>query len=255
MKGGPSVRIDRLGKSFGSVAAVADLILTINAGEIVCLLGPNGAGKTTTINTIMGLKRPTTGDVFINGVSLHSPQIESVRRRVGFMPEYPLLYDYLTGREFVHFIGELYRTERSFEAWLDTQLDALGMREHANRLIKDYSAGMKKKVSFLAALVHRPDILIFDEPTGALDAPSARIVKDEMLAARDRGSLVLFTTHIMEIAERLADRIAILADGRLVAEGTLTDLRAAYGRQSGEPLESIFLRIVRRNESQAGGDE
>ena len=226
----PSIRIDRLTKAFGNTYAVSGLSMTVEAGEIFCFLGPNGAGKTTTINTIMGLKRPTAGEVFINGVGLHSPDVESVRRRIGYLPEQPVLYDYLTGREFVQFIGQLYQVEEGLNQWLDERLAELQMSEDADRLIKDYSAGMKKKISFLAALVHRPDILIFDEPTGALDALSSHMVKDQMVAARNKGSLVFFTTHVMELAERLADRVAIMDRGQLVAEGTLSELRIAHGR-------------------------
>ncbi len=242
----PSIRIDRLTKAFDTVFAASELSMTVEAGQIFCFLGPNGAGKTTTINTIMGLRRPTDGDVFINCASLHSPDVESVRRRIGYLPEQPVLYDYLTGREFVQFIGQLYGIEGGLNVWLDERLAELQMSEDADRLIKGYSAGMKKKISFLTALVHRPDILIFDEPTGALDPLSARIVKDQMVAARDQGSLVFFTTHVMELAERLADRIAIIDHGRLVAEGTLSDLRIAHGRETGETLESLFLRLVSR---------
>ena len=221
MMDAPSIRIESLTKSFGPIQAVSELSMTVDAGEIFCFLGPNGAGKTTTLDTIMGLKRPTSGDVFVNGVSLQALNVESARRRIGYMPEQPVLYDHLTGREFVQFIGQLYQADRASNSWLDEQLAALQMSQDADRLIKGYSAGMKKKISFLAALVHEPDLLIFDEPTGALDAPSARLVKDELIAARDRGSLVFFTTHIMELAERLADRIAIIDHGHLVASGTL----------------------------------
>ena len=255
MTDAPSIRIDRLTKSFGPVLAVSQLSMTVDAGEIVCFLGPNGAGKTTTIATIMGLKRPTAGDVFINGVSLRAPNVESVRRSIGYLPEQPVLYDYLTGREFVQFFGQLYRADRALDSWLDDRLAALQMSEHADRLIKGYSAGMRKKISFLTALVHQPDILIFDEPTGALDALSARIVKDEMVAARERGSLVFFTTHVMEIGERLADRIVIISNGQLVANGTLTELRMAHGRETGESLESLFLRLIQLTGSRAGHSE
>lgn len=251
MTDAPSIKIDRLTRSFGPVVAVSELSMNVDAGEIVCFLGPNGAGKTTTINTIMGIKRPTSGDVSINGVSLRAPHIESVRRTIGYMPELPVLYDYLTGREFVQFIGQLYETDRAMGTWLDDRLVALQMSDAADRLIKGYSAGMRKKISFLTAMVHQPEILIFDEPTGALDALSARIVKDEMVAARDRGSLVFFTTHVMEIAERLADRIVIIDHGRLVADGTLSELRVAHGRETGESLERLFLRLTRRAESRA----
>ncbi len=252
MTDGPSICIDRLTKSFGAIEAVSELSLTVGTGEIVCFLGPNGAGKTTTINTVMGLKRPTSGDVFINGVSVRAPQVESVRRRIGFMPQQPVLYDYLTGREFIQFFGELYGTDRPLDTWLEERFCALEMSHHADRLIRDYSAGMKKKISFLTALVHQPDILLFDEPTGTLDALSARIVKDEMLAARKRGSLVFFTTHVLEVAERLADRIAIIRNGRLVADGTLRDLRARHGRGAGESLENIFLRLAHQAGTEGG---
>jgi ABC-2 type transport system ATP-binding protein len=229
--------------------------MTVDADEIVSFLGPNGAGKTTTIATIMGLKRPIAGDVFINGLSLRAPKVESVRRSIGYLPEQPVLYDYLTGRKFVQFFGQLYRADRALDSWLDDRLAALQMSEDADRLIKGYSARMREKISFLTALVHQPDILIFNEPTGALDALSSRIVKDEMVAAQDRGSLVFFTTHVMEIAERLADRIVIINNGQLVADGTLTELRMAHGRETGESLESLFLRLIQLTGSRAGQSE
>ena len=240
----PHISIDGLTKRFGSITAVSDLNLAVGAGQIVGFLGPNGAGKTTTIHTIMGLKTPTAGDVRINGVSVHSPEIESVRRGIGYLPEQPVLYDYLTGREFIQFIGHLYDSREDLEDWLNQNLDAVGMVPHADRLIRTYSMGMRKKTAFLAAMVHRPNILIFDEPTGTLDPATARIVKDHMRIARDRGALVLFTTHVMEVAERLADRIAILHRGRLVADGTLGDLQEAYARSGRETLEEIFLRLT-----------
>lgn len=239
------ITLDHVTKRFDSVTAVADLSLSIGPGEIVCVLGPNGAGKTTVLHMIMGLKTPTRGNVLIDGVSIHSPGIEAVRRRIGHMPEQPVLYDYLTGREFVQFVGRLYETDCDLDAWLEPRLVALQMSEGADRLIKTYSMGMRKKIAFLAALVHNPSILIFDEPTGSLDAVSARIVKDEMQAARGEGAAVLFTTHIMEIAERLSDRVAIMTAGRLVAEGSLDDLRATHGRHARESLEDLFLRLTR----------
>jgi len=240
----PQISVERLTKCFGSITAVSDLSLTLEGGRIVGLLGPNGAGKTTTIHTIMGLKMPTSGDVLIDRVSVYSPEIASVRRRIGFLPEQPVLYDYLTGREFVQFLGRLYDSTLDFDDWLNDNLDALHMGPHADRLIGTYSMGMRKKTAFLAAMVHRPSILIFDEPTGGLDAASARVVKDQMRIARDEGALVLFTTHIMEVAERLADRLAIINHGKLVAHGTLEELREAHARSGRETLEEIFLRLT-----------
>ncbi len=240
----PQISVDALTKRCGSINAVSELSLTLEAGQIVGLLGPNGAGKTTTLDTIMGLKAPTSGDVRINRVSVRSPEIASVRRSIGYLPEQPVLYDYLTGREFIQFLGQLYDAALDLDGWLTDNLEAVQMGQDADRLIRTYSMGMRKKIAFLAAMVHRPNILIFDEPTGALDAASARAVKDQMQMAREQGALVLFTTHVMEIAERLADRIAILNHGSLVADGTLQELKEAHARHGRETLEEIFLRLT-----------
>jgi ABC-2 type transport system ATP-binding protein len=240
----PHISVDALTKRFGSITAVADLNLSLQGGQIVGLLGPNGAGKTTTLHTIMGLKTPTSGDVRIDRVSVKSPAIQSARRRIGYLPEQPVLYEFLTGREFVQFIGQLYDPSVDLESWLTDHLDSLEMGSEADRMIRTYSMGMRKKIAFLAAMVHRPNILIFNEPTGALDAASARVVKDTMEMARDEGALVLFTTHVMEIAERLADRIAILNHGTLVAYGTLREIKKAHARPGRQTLEEIFLRLT-----------
>ena len=250
----PCIEIDHLTKSYGDKVAVRDLSLTVRSGEVLCFLGPNGAGKTTTIHTIVGHKNPTAGDVRINGVHVGSPEIHEVRRAVGYLAEQPMLYDYLTGREFLLFIAELYGVDASRRDWIDEQLERLELGGDADTLIKTYSLGMKKKIAFLAALVPDPDILLFDEPTGSLDAASARLVKDYMLDARDAGKLVFFTTHIMEIAERLADRLAVIHHGRLIAEGTLDDLRQQFGRTPSESLEDIFLRITGGDARRASGN-
>ncbi len=250
----PRVQIDRLTKSYGDKVAVRELSLTVRSGEVFCFLGPNGAGKTTTIHTIVGHKNPTAGDVRINGVHVSSPEIHEVRRAVGYLAEQPVLYDYLTGREFLLFIAELYGVDASRRDWINEQLERLELSGDADTLIKSYSLGMKKKIAFLAALVPDPDILLFDEPTGALDAASARLVKDRMLEARDAGKLVFFTTHIMEIAERLADRLAVIHHGRLITQGTLDDLRQQFGRTPGDSLEDIFLRITRGDAWLASGN-
>jgi ABC-2 type transport system ATP-binding protein len=236
------IEIDQLTKSYGDKVAVRDLSLTMRSGEVFCFLGPNGAGKTTTIHTIVGHKNPTAGDVRINGVHVGSPEIHEIRRAVGYLAEQPVLYDYLTGREFLLFIAELYGVDASRRDWIEEQLECLELGGDADTLIKSYSLGMKKKIAFLAALLHDPDILLFDEPTGALDAASARLVKD------------FFTTHIMEIAERLADQLAVIHHGRLIAQGTLDDLRQQFGRTPGESLEDIFLRITRGNAWRASGN-
>ncbi|MFC1639559.1 ABC transporter ATP-binding protein [Gemmatimonadota bacterium] len=245
------LEIDRMSKSYGDKPAVQNLSLTINAGEIFCFLGRNGAGKTTTIHTIVGQKNPTEGDVRIRGVSVSSPGIHAEWKRVGYLPEEPTLHDHLTGREFLLFLAELYGVDESRLEWIEQSLALLELGADADAMIRTYSLGMKKKIAVLASLVHDPDIIVFDEPTGAMDAAGARVVKDIMVQARDDGKLVFFTTHIMEIAEKLADRIAIIDNGRLIADGSLEKLRDQFGKKRVEPLEDLFLRITEKTGVQA----
>ena len=242
-----------LTKKYGDKNAVENLSLTVPAGLIYCFLGLNGAGKTTTIKIIMGLKNPTSGDVLVNGVSIHSKQIHEVRRSIGYLPDEPLLYDHLTGREHLHFVGELYGGGAGLSARIQADLDKLGLSADADKLIQTYSPGMKKKIALLATLVHDPDILIFDEPTGGLDALTARQVKDILVGFRNSGRLVFFTTHVMEIAERLADRLAIIDKGCLRFDGTMGDLRREHGIKPDETLEDIFIRVVNEGDLHAGG--
>ena len=238
------IEIDNMSKMYGGKPAVQKLNLTIDAGRIFCFLGRNGAGKTTTIHTIVGQKNPTDGDVRIGGVSVASPNIHAVWRRLGYLAEQPSLHDHLTGREFLLFLAELYGVDASRLDWIDKSLAKFELGADADAMIRTYSHGMKKKIALLGALVHDPDIIVFDEPTGALDAAGARIAKDLLVRARDEGKLVFFTTHIMEIAERLADRLAIIDHGRLIADGTLEELRDQFGKRRAEPLEDLFLRIT-----------
>jgi len=238
------IEIDNMSKTYGDTPAIDKLNLNVEAGQIFCFLGRNGAGKTTTIHTIVGQKNPTGGDVRICGVSVASPHIHRVRKQLGYLAEQPTLHDHLTGREFLLFVAELYRVDVSRLEWIDESLDRFELGAAADAMIRTYSLGMKKKIALLGALVNDPGIIIFDEPTGALDVAGARIVKDIMVGARDAGKLVFFTTHTMEIAERLADRIAIIDHGTLIADGTLGELRSRFGQKHSEPLEDIFLRIT-----------
>jgi len=240
------IEIDNMSKAYGDKPAVQNLNLTVEPGRIFCFLGRNGAGKTTTIHTIVGQKNPTDGDVRIGGVSVASANIHAVWKRLGYLSEQPTLHDHLTGREFLLFLAELYRVDASRLEWIDESLALFELGADADTMIRTYSLGMKKKIALLAALVHDPDIIVFDEPTGALDAAGARIAKDIMVRARDDGKLVFFTTHIMEIAEKLADRLAIIDQGRLIADGTLEELRDRFGKKRAEPLEDLFLRITEK---------
>lgn len=244
----PSIRLDGLTKRFGEKPALREIDLSLHGGSVVCLLGRNGAGKTTTLRTIMGLTTPTDGEVWINGVPVGSEAIHRARRSIGYLAEEPILYDALTGREFLQFIGELYGVSSRVLASLGPAFAGMEMTEVSDDPVRSYSMGMRKKLAFLAATLHDPGILVLDEPTGGLDASSARVVKDTMIDYRDRGRLVLFSTHVLEIAERWADRIAILSQGRLVFDGPLSELRRRHGSGGNAPesLESVFLRITAR---------
>jgi ABC-2 type transport system ATP-binding protein len=247
----PFIELVHLTKEYGPKCAVRDLTLTIPSGLIYCFLGPNGAGKTTTIKTIMGLKNPTRGDVLINGVSIRSRQIHEIRRSVGYLPDELMLYEHLTGREFLHFIGELYNVGPGLSDRVQVGLEKFDLSEDADTLIQKYSLGMKKKIALLATLIHDPNILIYDEPTGSLDALSARHVKDILLDYRNKGRLIFFTTHVMEIAERFADRLAIINEGSLFFDGSLDELRDRHSQKADETLEDIFIRIVGKGQPKA----
>ncbi|MEX1256015.1 MAG: ABC transporter ATP-binding protein [Gemmatimonadota bacterium] len=239
-----AVRLQSLGKRYGDTIALEDVSLSVPPGSVFGLLGPNGAGKTTTIQIIMGLVRPTAGQAWIGDVPVDSPGIHAARRKVGYVPDESLLYDHLTAREFLTFIASLHGTQEEFDDRLRRGLTALGLTSTANVLIRTYSLGMKRKVALLAATLPDPKILVLDEPTGSLDAASARTVSRMIADFRDRGGAVLLATHQMELAERLSDRIGILHGGSLRFEGTPTELRVAHGRHSKEGLEEIFLRMT-----------
>ena len=190
------ISVDALTKRFGAVTAVTELSLSLEAGQIVGLLGPNGAGKTTTLHTIMGLKTPTSGDVRINRVSVQSPEIASVRRAIGYLPEQPVLYDFLTGREFVQFLGQLYDAALDFDDWLTDNLDALEMGKDADRLIRTYSTGMRKKDRVSGghgASAQHPDLRRADRLTGCARRPSGQGPDAER--ARSRSSRTVHDTR------------------------------------------------------------
>ena len=238
------IEIDNMSKAYGGKLAVRKLNLRVEPGQIFCFLGRNGAGKSTTIHTIVGQKNPTDGDVRIGGVSVASGGIHAEWKQLGYLAEQPTLHDFLTGREFLLFIAELHGVHVSRLDWIEESLARFELGAEADSMIRTYSLGMKKKIALLAALVHDPDIIVFDEPTGTLDAAGARIVKDLMVSARDNGKLVFFTTHIMEIAEKLADRVAIIHEGTLIADGTPDELRGQFGKNWDESFEDLFLRIT-----------
>jgi ABC-2 type transport system ATP-binding protein len=235
------LQISGLYKSYGQEAVLRGLDLHVPAGAITCLLGRNGAGKTTTMSCVLGLRKADAGQIFLDGEVLTGD--DNQMRAFGFMPEDPALYDHLTGQEFLEFVGELYGVDRDRIHWIDQRLASLDLLEDRDRMIRDYSMGTKRKISFLAAMIHDPEVLVLDEPTGSLDAASARVLKDELITAKERGRVILFSTHVMELAERISDHVAIIHDGVIVVEGTPKDLIA--GHRAARSLEDVFLHVTK----------
>ncbi len=231
----------KLTKSFGSLLAVDHVDLQVNS-ELFVFLGPNGAGKTTTIKMLTGLLRPDFGGVKINGVDLSADPVLA-KRQFGYAPEQPTLYEKLTAREFVDFVINIYSApyKKSLDR-MEQLFDIFEINERADDIIEDFSNGMKKKVSLIAALVHKPKILFLDEPTASLDPKAARNLKDILRGFVDQGGAVFMTTHILETAEQMCDRIGIINKGRLCAMGSLEALQREQGRNLS--LEALFLKLT-----------
>jgi ABC-2 type transport system ATP-binding protein len=241
------VQTERLIKRFGDKTAVDEVSFDICSGEIFGFLGPNGAGKTTTIKMMVGLLKPTSGVIRIAGFDVQS-QPQLAKAVCGYVPDEPNLYPKLTGRELLWFIGGLYRMERSqIERRSEELLRIFDLSQAGDDTIDSYSHGMQQKTSLAAALLHDPRFLILDEPTVGLDPKSARVIKDILRQFADRGAAIFLSTHILEIAERMCDRIGIIHQGKLIAIGTMDELRRMAGSDSGEAkrsLEDIFLNLT-----------
>ncbi len=234
------IELRGVSKLFGTRKAVDHLDLSVKAGELFAFLGPNGAGKTTTIKMVCGLLRPTTGVVKVGGYDAGSPE---ARQLIAYVPDQPYLYEKLTGREFLRFVVEMYGLDpRASTRRINDLIDTFEMGDYVDELSENYSHGMKQRVVFAAALVHDPKVLIVDEPLVGLDPRSARIVKDLFVSQARSGVAVLMSTHLLSIAEELADTIGIVDHGRMLANGTLAELRDRV--QMHGPLEDLFLKLT-----------
>jgi len=232
-------------KSFDGKPAVTQLELTIRPGEFYALLGPNGAGKTTTIRMAAGLLLPDSGSIEIYGVDVVADPI-AAKRMTAWLPDEPALYDKLDPLEYLEFVAGLWGVEPALAMSRARELmEVLELWPHRHTRCEGFSRGMKQKVALAGALIHDPMLLLLDEPLTGLDAAIARQVKDLLTARAKAGRAIILTTHILEVAERLADRIGIIHAGRLCAEGTLEDLRARTGR-AGDSLEEVFLDLTSR---------
>lgn len=236
-----ALSLSGLTKSFDR-PVVKGVDLTIGAGEFYALLGPNGAGKTTILRMVAGLLKPDAGSISIFGMDALADPV-AAKRVLAWVSDEPMVYDRLTPLEYLEFVAGLWQIDAETARKSANELiDWLGLRPHANELCGGFSKGMLQKVALAGALVHDPQLIILDEPLTGLDAGSARQVKDVLRQKTESGVTVIMTTHILEVAERMAERIGVIADGRLIAEGTLAELRTRIGRET--TLEEIFLDLV-----------
>ena len=232
--------VEGLARRFGRIEAVADVSLEVRPGEIVGFLGANGAGKTTTLCCVAGLLAPDRGHVLVAGADLaREPRV--AKARLGFVPDRPFLYERLSAREFLAFVAALYDLPAdAAERRAESLLERLDLAAHADRTIEGYSLGMRQKAAIAAALLHSPPLLLLDEPLNGLDPPAARLLKDLLREHAAAGGGVLVSTHLLDVAERLCDRVVILRAGRVVAEGTLASLRGDRAERS---LEDVFMEL------------
>jgi ABC-2 type transport system ATP-binding protein len=245
----PALVLRGLRKAFDR-PAVDGLDLTVRSGELYALLGPNGAGKTTTLRLVAGLLRPDAGSIAIFGIDALAQPVQA-KQIMAWVSDEPMIYDKLTPFEYLEFVAGLWAIDpASAEARAQALMDWLGLMPHAHERCEGFSKGMRQKVALAGALVHDPRLIILDEPLTGLDAASSRQVKDVLLARARAGGTVIMTTHILEVAERMAERIGVIAKGRLIAEGTLRELQHRAGRHD-TSLEDVFLTLVAEEGAQA----
>ncbi|HSV73326.1 MAG TPA: ABC transporter ATP-binding protein [Chthonomonadales bacterium] len=242
-----AIACEGLTKEFGAFRAVDNLDLRIEPGELFGFLGPNGAGKTTTIKMMVGLLRPTAGSVRIAGIDMLRQPLDA-KRVVGYIPDEPYLYEKLTGREFLNFMADLYSVSpRGRAEEIERLLAMFELTEKGDELIQGYSRGMRRKIALSGALIHRPQVVFLDEPTLGLDPRSARLMKEILRQLCLSGATVFLSTHILEVAERMCDRFAIINRGKVIALGTMAELRERGGSANGT-LEDIFLELTSSEE-------
>jgi len=244
---GEMLRLEGVIKKYGGFTAVHGLDLSVRRGEIFGFLGPNGAGKTTTIRMVSGVLQPTAGTITVGGDDLHRDPAKA-KHRIGYIPDRPFLYEKLSGGEFLRFVAGLWGKEGpAVEERADRLLELFDLANWKQALIESYSHGMRQKLLISSALVHHPELIVVDEPMVGLDPRSARILKDLMRSFVSDGGTVFLSTHTLEVAEALCDRIGIMYQGRIQALGTMDDLRA-QSHSGAAHLEEIFLKVTHGGE-------
>jgi ABC-2 type transport system ATP-binding protein len=249
-----AVEIKSLVKDFGTVKALNNLTLDIEEGQVYGLLGPNGSGKSTLMKIMVGLIKPTAGNILICGENPQSNPV-IVRKIVGYVPETPRLYDFLTAREYLDFIADLFgipidaKKER-----IEHFIEAFELKGREDEMLNGFSQGMRQKVAITGALLHKPKLLIMDEPLNGLDPRSAKIVKDLLNKLSEEGVTTVFSTHILEIAQAICKKVAIMYKGTLLSEGNIDDLKSMAG-MTGSSLEDVFLKLTGTDDVKAVVEE
>jgi len=246
------LQVNGVTKSFGDVRALNSVSFSVDSAEVLGLLGPNGSGKSTLMKIILGILKPDAGNIQVLATDVSTDPIR-VKKTVGYVPESPRLYEFLTGTEYLDFVADLYGlSAETKKERIDEFLTAFELRDQGNDLLAGYSLGMKQKIALSAALIHRPKILILDEALNGLDPRTAKIVKDTLIKLSSNGVTMLFSTHVLEIAEAICQKVTILEKGNIIAEGNMDELRARAG---GSTLESVFLNLTGSADVRAIVDE
>jgi ABC-2 type transport system ATP-binding protein len=244
------IELINLTKRYGNITAISNISLTIPSGQFFGFLGPNGAGKTTTIKTIVGLLKPTSGTVKVEGFDVQKEPIRA-KRVVGFIPDKPFIYEKLTGREFLRFVAGLYEVNgNEIDTRIDQLLEMFELADWKDELVESYSHGMRQKIVMSSALIHQPKVIVVDEPMVGLDPKGARQVKKIFKEICAQGTTIFMSTHTLEIAEQMCDYIAIIQKGTIIAQGTISELRV-IAKTGMTKLEDIFLELTGGHEMKA----
>ncbi len=245
------IQVQNLNKSFGSKKVVDNVSFTINPGEVFGYLGPNGAGKSTTIKMLTGLLQPDTGSMLINGIDISRNPVEA-KKQFGYVPESGALYEKLTPYEYLQMVARLYKMyAMDIDAKVTEVLDLFDMAEHANQKMSSFSKGMKQRIVLAGAIIHNPPVLFLDEPLNGLDANTVLLVKELLRKFASQGKTIFYTSHILDVVEKVCDRVAIIAEGKIVAEGKVKDLESMTQQSS---LELVFKQLTQGEDAQTAVD-
>jgi ABC-2 type transport system ATP-binding protein len=238
----PMIELVGLGKRYGDFSALTDVHLRVGRGELFGLLGPNGAGKTTSIKLLMGFLKPSSGTARIAGLDCFESRVE-LKRKVGYLPDEPVFHDYLRGREIVEFVADMHGLSRAeAQARSAPLLEQVELGDALHDYAINYSRGMKKKLALVCALLHEPEVLVLDEPTSGLDPLATRRLNELLAARKSQGTTILLSSHLLDQVEKLCERVAIVANGRIAAVGSLADLKRERG--SSASLEEVFFAVT-----------